>query len=517
LDYLEHLGVNAIELMPVQEFDGNDSWGYNPSFFFAMDKAYGTKEMYKNFIDECHRRGIAVILDVVYNHATGQHPFAKLYWNSNTNQTAANNPWFNVTAPHPYSVFHDFNHESPLVRAFVKRNLDFLLTEYKFDGFRFDLTKGFTQNSSNESTASRYDASRIAILRDYYSQVKASNPNAYMIIEHFCDDNEERELAEIGMIPWGNKNHEYCEAGMGYQPSSSFLGFNGWTKGWTYNNLVSYMESHDEERVMHKTKTWGANDAIKTDIGTQMQRMALNAAFFLPVPGAKMIWQFGELGYDISIDQGGRTSRKPIRWDYFDVPERRELYVTYSKLNYLRTQYESAFDNPSLWAVNVNTNDWNSGRRIALNSDELKMVIIGNFKPDGSAITNPNFPVAGVWHDYMTGETLNVTNTNMTIELAPGQFKVFTNERIEFNLELPILPNGIVDIETSKLTIYQSGGYLNIATEQPIISAKIYNVNGMLVKNTQGENSISVADLPKSCYILRVQLNGQNTAFKFIK
>ena len=61
LDYLERLGITAIELMPVQEFEGNDSWGYNPTFYFALDKAYGTSEMYKRFIDECHKRGIAVL------------------------------------------------------------------------------------------------------------------------------------------------------------------------------------------------------------------------------------------------------------------------------------------------------------------------------------------------------------------------------------------------------------------------------------------------------------------------
>ena len=128
LPYLKKMGVNAIELMPVQEFDGNDSWGYNPCFFFAMDKAYGTKKMYKEFIDACHKEGMAVILDVVYNHATGNHPFAKLYWEGD--KTAACNPYFNVEAPHPFSVFHDFNHESELVRKFVKRNLQFLLNEY---------------------------------------------------------------------------------------------------------------------------------------------------------------------------------------------------------------------------------------------------------------------------------------------------------------------------------------------------------------------------------------------------
>ncbi len=105
LDYISSLGVNAIELMPVQEFDGNDSWGYNPSFYFAMDKAYGTQNDYKKLIDECHKRGMAVILDVVYNHTTGLSPFAKLYWDSQNNRPLSTNPWLNVKAPHPYSVF----------------------------------------------------------------------------------------------------------------------------------------------------------------------------------------------------------------------------------------------------------------------------------------------------------------------------------------------------------------------------------------------------------------------------
>ncbi|MDO9154409.1 MAG: alpha-amylase family glycosyl hydrolase, partial [Paludibacter sp.] len=81
LDYLKNLGITAIELMPVQEFDGNNSWGYNPNHYFAPDKAYGSPEMYKKFVDECHKRGIAVILDIVPNHATGISPMAKMWWN----------------------------------------------------------------------------------------------------------------------------------------------------------------------------------------------------------------------------------------------------------------------------------------------------------------------------------------------------------------------------------------------------------------------------------------------------
>ncbi|WP_332910852.1 alpha-amylase family glycosyl hydrolase [Algoriphagus boritolerans] len=73
------MGINAIELMPIGEFEGNLSWGYNPSFFFAPDKYYGTKNDLKRLIDEAHGKGIMILLDMVLNHAFGQNPMVRLY------------------------------------------------------------------------------------------------------------------------------------------------------------------------------------------------------------------------------------------------------------------------------------------------------------------------------------------------------------------------------------------------------------------------------------------------------
>src|SRR5690606_38239098 len=160
-----------------------------PNHFFAPDKAYGNAETYKRFVDECHKRGIAVILDVVFNHATGQFPYAKMWWNAADNKTASNNPYFNVNAPHPYSVVHDFNHSYQLTWDYFKRVLQIWINEYKIDGYSLDLTKGFTQNSSSESTASNYDQSRIDILTDYYHAAKAAKSDVMFILEHFCASN----------------------------------------------------------------------------------------------------------------------------------------------------------------------------------------------------------------------------------------------------------------------------------------------------------------------------------------
>ena len=161
LNYLKTLGMNAIELMPINEFEGNESWGYNPTFHFAPDKYYGPKNNLKKFIDKAHEKGFAVILDVVLNHAFGQSPLVRLYWDGANNRPAANSPWFNPVPKHDYNVGYDFNHESQATKDYVDRVTKFWMTEYKVDGFRFDLSKGFTQVNSfgNINLWGHYDQS----------------------------------------------------------------------------------------------------------------------------------------------------------------------------------------------------------------------------------------------------------------------------------------------------------------------------------------------------------------------
>ncbi|WP_195477084.1 MULTISPECIES: alpha-amylase family glycosyl hydrolase [Bacteroides] len=429
LDYLERLGITAIELMPVQEFEGNDSWGYNPTFYFALDKAYGTSEMYKRFIDECHKRGIAVLFDVVYNHATGSNTFARLYWDSKNNRTAENNPWFNVEARHAFNVFHDFNHESPLVRDFVKRNLKYLINEYHIDGFRFDLTKGFTQNGNKDTDVSGYDESRISILRDYYNTIQSISPNAVMICEHWADWAEENVLALAGIQCWrkGSNTHDegYYQSGMGYSDRSSFsnliqsggnsIHFGGW---------VGFMESHDEERIAYKAQVYG-NEKIKTDLTTRMNQLAANAAFCFTVPGPKMIWQFGELGYDETLgEEDEKTAKKPLHWEYYDEPARKSLYDVYAKLLDLRKTHANLFGQNATFSWKVETADWtgNTPRTISLKYNDKELVVVGNF---GDDTTNYSLD-SNIKYNYMTGDEVS---GNITVE--PHNFFLGTSFRPE--------------------------------------------------------------------------------------
>ncbi|MEZ5039799.1 MAG: alpha-amylase family glycosyl hydrolase [Saprospiraceae bacterium] len=439
LNYLDRLGINAIELMPVNEFEANNSWGYNPSFHMALDKYYGSPEAFKTFIDEAHARGIAVILDVVFNHAFSQSPLAQLYWNSQNFEPAANNPWLNVQPTHPFNVGYDFNHESTYTKRFVKQVLQYWLEEYHIDGFRFDLSKGFTQvNNLNDVGAwSAYDASRIAILKDYADHLWSVDEDAYVILEHLGANNEEKELAEYGMMLWGNMNHDYNEASMGYSSNLSWTDYRN--RSWNVPYVMGYMESHDEERLMYKNLQFGnaAGDYSVKNLKTALRRQALVSAFFYTIPGPKMLWQFGELGYDYSINQceGGminnncRLDRKPIRWDYNQDSDRRRLYEITRALIHFKTAYPV-----------TNTTDYSldltgTNKRIHLNHATFNTVVLGNFGVTSTSIS-PNFQSTGWWYDYFTGDSIMVENVAAAIALAPGEYKLYTSQKLAFTQDI---------------------------------------------------------------------------------
>lgn len=440
LDYLENMGINAIELMPIMEFSGNDSWGYNPIFYFGVDKAYGTKNKLKELIDKAHARGIAVILDMVLNQADYEFPYVKMYWAGN--KPAANNPWFNETATHPFSVFFDFNHESQYTKNLVDTVNHYWLSEYRFDGFRFDLSKGFTQTVNTDVGAwGNYDQSRVDILTRMANKIWSHHPNAYVILEHLGSDSEERVLANNGMTLWGIMTEAYKQNSLGFGSSSDISRtFYKNRSGTPWNNTAStlaYMESHDEERMMYNNLQYGNSAAgynVKI-LQTALDREKAAFAFFLPIPGPKMVWQFGELGYDVSINENGRTGKKPIRWEYFANPDRKKLYTTVSALFNLRNTYDifhtsdvqiiggqDLYKNIILKQVPYVSNP--------VNAADMNVVIIGNFNVTAQS-KDISFPHTGNWYHYFSqGQALNITQATTSIQLQPGEFRIYTDVQL---------------------------------------------------------------------------------------
>ncbi len=486
LGYLQKLGVNAIELMPISEFEGNDSWGYNPSFYFAPDKAYGTKNDYKAFIDECHSRGIAVIQDIVFNHSYGQSPLVQMYFNSGTNKPSADNPWYNQTSPNAsYSWGYDFNHESIYTKAFMDSVLKYWMTEYKVDGFRFDFTKGFT-NVSGDGSA--YDATRIAILKRMADKIWETKSNAYVILEHFATNSEETQLSNYGMMLWGNINYNYCEASMGYVSTSDFSSVSYKNRGWTNPNLVGYMESHDEERMMYKNKTFGNSTTSYNvkDISIGLKRNELAALFFFTVPGPKMVWQFGELGYDISIDQNGRVGRKPIHWDYMQDYDRHHLLATYSQLINLKKEY------PVFGTSDFAISFYGSKKWIKLNSPDMNAIALGNFDIQNAAFTI-DFQNSGRWYEYFSQDSVDLATTSFNASFNPGEYRLYTSKRIikkDIFLGIddkPILnPNSEFDVFPNP-----SNGLFSVSVSMnnhQKVNISIYSIIGQKVFNSDYNN-----------------------------
>lgn len=450
LDYIQSLGVNAVELMPVCEFDGNYNWGYSPNHYFALDRAYATPEMFKEFIDECHKRGMAVIMDMVFNHATGLNPMNKLY---PYGTDLANNPWFNVNAPHSDNVYEDWNHGFAPAHEMFTRALKYWLTEYKVDGFRMDLSHGFCSDQKYTSVGN---------IKDYYTNgVQAGSPGAYFILEHWGDrmGSERPELINAGMLCWNNTGNAYCQTAMGWlKDGDSFADANK-------DGYVSYCESHDEERMQYKAKKWGNGD-LQSNESARLGRVAANVAFNVLLNGSHMLWQYEEIGYDFSInsdidhpngdksDYRCNKKPRPEAKGYFWNPDRQAAYTKTAQAIQLRTKLL-----PNVFAGDPTAVSITGGKALRTIQWGDDVFVAGNFSAtDAQSVTVPS----GTWYNYY----LQKKETNSTISLQPGELLILTRSQLTLP-ETYTISNIHADVE-------------NISIEQPQSKVQKFFYNGTL-------------------------------------
>lgn len=452
LDYIQNLGVNAIELMPVSEFEGNISWGYNPTLYFAVDKTYGKADDLKTLIDECHKRGIAVILDMVFNHTKGSNPMANLYpWGNDLQY----NPWFNTNPPEGDNGYgEEWDHDFAPAHEMFQRVFAYWLTEYKIDGYRLDLSHGLCGKTNNA----------VANLTDYYNTVQATSPGAYMILEHWGDG--QSTLISKGMQCWtgAGVSNSYCQTAMGWLKDGDGFG------DANRPGYVSYAESHDEERMQYKAKTWGNGD-LQTNEAARLGRVAENVAFNVLLNGAHMLWQFEEIGYDYSIDYNGRTGNKPNPQTkgYFTQPERVDAFTKCAQVITLRTQLApQAFTGTP--TVNIG-----SGKALRTIQWGNEVFAAANFSVSGNeAVTLPN----GTWYDYLGG----AQRANGTYTLAPGELKVFTSTALQAPTFEDIMSRpvqGIEDIQSPAPAVQK---FLNNGTLYLRRNGITYTIDGRRVE-----------------------------------
>lgn len=499
IPYLKSLGINAVELLPIQEFDGNLSWGYNPNFYFALDKAYGTPQDYKEFIDICHENGIAVILDVVFNQSAGLHPWYMMY-------DINSNPFYNKTAPHAYSVLNDWKQEYPLVQQQWHDMLKFWLSEYKVDGFRFDLVKGLGNNdsyrNSSESATNAFNQSRVDRMKNLHDAMREVNPDAYFINELLGDAKEENEMAKDGELNWLNNNDQGCEFAMGWKSNLNSM----WAKraSRTPGSTVSYLESHDEERLAYKQDMWGA-DGIKGNRENSCYRLAGAAAQMLMTPGSHMIWQFSEMGNAQSTKDsngGNNTGNKLVNWSLLDNPWNGGLKNKYAELIAIR------LDNPDLFGeeadYSLNFSNTVTPPKVPTNllyaksfygDKEIHVLINAAVAKDvtqtGVAFRSENpddYYIMSSW-----GASAPVIDyAAKTVTLPANGYVVIANKKVTSGVD------EIAGDEADSFGVYSLSGMLNVVNAKGAV--EVYNLSGAKVAGANGDASFS---LPAGIYLVR--------------
>ena len=488
IPYLVSLGINAVELMPIMEFHGNQSWGYNTDFYFAPDKAYGSPADYKEFIDECHKNGIAVILDIVFNQCQ-DHPYYQMY-------AKEMNPFINASNVHDYSVLNDWNQGNPIVKQMWDDCVKYWLKEYNVDGFRFDLVKGLGDNDSYGSGTEAYNQSRVNNMARIHAAMKTVKPNSIHINEFLGSATEEKAYAADGQLCWGNLSG-ICTNFMKGANGSSLHQLSGLGNGNDPFSRVTYSESHDEERVAYSAKTSGPN-GIKGNMSVIAKRAAILYVAQILSPGPTMLWQFQELVADQTTknSSGNDTGNKKVIWSNLDNPDYFDVYEAVCAAGELRASNPELFVNADTynWAGNSNSSG-TATRNMVLKYGQKEVVVLMN--PGVTATANVSAPVTIlnpsnaklVYASRGVAPVLTQNGTNVQANIAPNGFAIFATNNTVSGIEDAVIGDDMANAE-----VYGGEGEIVIVGEYT--SAEVYNIQGVAMGR--------LTDLERGIYIVRV-------------
>ncbi|MER3434691.1 MAG: alpha-amylase [Leptolyngbya sp. ERB_1_1] len=403
LDYLSELGINAIELMPVKEHPGDYSWGYNPRHFFAPETSYGTTAELKQFIDECHGRGIRVIIDGIYNHSESSAPLTQIdhdYWYHHQPRDPDNNwgPEFNYE-------HYDENLDTYPARKFIGEAVRFWISEYHIDGIRYDAARQIANYDFMHWIVQ--EAKQTAGAKPFYNVAEhiPETPSItnidgpmdgcwhdsfyHCILEHICGDTFDLERLK-----------DVIDA-----KRQGFLGA---------TNVVNYLTNHDHDRVF-------AELGDRQMIGEEaFRRLRLGVALLMTAMGIPLIWmgeEFGEYTHKT-------TNPSKIEWTLLSGDLNRGLFEYYKGLIALRKH------NPALYTENVEFFHENPEAKVFAytrwNDEGSRVVVVVNFSDQFLAgYTVPNFPEDGNWHEWTGNYDINVSDRTLVLDIGGFEAKVF--------------------------------------------------------------------------------------------
>jgi 1,4-alpha-glucan branching enzyme len=403
LDYLCELGINAIELMPLKEYPGDHSWGYNPRYFFATESSYGSTEELKHLIDECHSRGIRVFMDGVYNHSESECPLTQIdydYWYHHDPK----DPEFNWGPEFNYQHY-DENLDTYPARRFIGDTVRFWIEEYHIDGIRYDAAKQI----------GNYDFMHWIVQESKHT---AGDKPFYNIAEHIPDtpDITNQDGPMDGC--WHDSFYhtlvpQLCGEGFDLQALEDILdprrqGYLGAT------NVVNYLSNHDQQRLMVEL----ANHEIFDEAA--FKRMRLGMALLMTAVGVPLVWMGEEFGeYKPKTIESAK-----IDWSLLGNDPNRNLFEYVRGLIGLRKQ------NPALQTVNIDFFHENAEDQVFAygrwNEEGSRVVVVANFSDQyraGYALAN--FPANGTWHEWGHDYDVPVEDNCLITDLAEYEAKVF--------------------------------------------------------------------------------------------
>jgi 1,4-alpha-glucan branching enzyme len=398
LDQIQALGINAVKVMPVAEFAGDFSWGYNPAHPYAVEGIYGGLNEYKRFINECHARGIAVIQDVVHNHWGPSDLDAWRYdgWYSGSyggiffyNDYRASTPWGD-TRP-------DYGRGE--VRSYIRDNCMMWLQEFRTDGLRWDSTVNI-RNTSNGMGTDIPDG--WSLMQWVNNDIDSAQSWKISIAEDLQNNDWITKTTGAG----GTGFDSQWDAGFVHPMRTAVIGGSDASRDMFavrdainryYNSSqtqrVIYTESHDEVANGHARvpeEIWPGNASS----WASKKRSTLGAAIAMTSPGIPMIFQGQEVLEDTyfqdtdPVDWTKLTTYAGIQTMYRDMIRLRR--------NWFDTTRGLRGNNVNVHHVN-NTNKVVAFHRWENGGVRDDVIIVANFANTSYASYNIGFPRSGTW------------------------------------------------------------------------------------------------------------------------
>ncbi len=412
--YFTDLGINAIEFMPVNEFEGSYSWGYDPVFPMAPESSYGTPSQFKNLVDIAHQNGIAILLDVVFNHLWGSSPLFQLYQPLNSFDWEDHNfdlcPYFgNEESIWGYKIEHWHELDGRQYRGwkYVEDSIIHWVEEYHVDGYRFDYVDGigwdgdFNGASYYANILDNHDPSLILI---------AETDNPYQMNNTDFDSGWDYSYHH-------NMFDNVLDIYFDLNTVSNHI--NAYSQGYSFvTGPINYTESHDETRLVYQ-----ATEFQNQSFEEAYNRSKLSATILFTSHGVPMIYAGQELGQCAATrDSGGYPVQQPIQWDNLEVDLVQDLNNHYKKMIDLRKN-TSVLKEPPL-EVKYLDNNYKCFIYWRANQNE-KVVVAINFDTSEKFL-DLEFPHSGDWTDVVSNSQISIdSNWYGGFNLAPLTSYVF--------------------------------------------------------------------------------------------